>query len=146
MRLLSAVCVVLLAAPLWAQAPEPIVARDVAVFAAGVNPTTGTPVTGTLATVPNSGWTCGLSKTAATGTQTNPTELWIDDPVNPATLDCKLSAAASATLFNSVPLGTGFRAAVKARGATTASAWSVVSNPFDHVAVAPAPATGVRVQ
>ncbi len=137
-----------LSLPVFAQTPEPLISRDVAVFAAGVNPNTGTPLAGTLANIPNSGWACGLSKTTVTGTVSNPTDLWIDDPAD-STKDCKLATAASASLFGAVPTGlstTLYTVAVKARGATTAAAWSAVGNPFNHVAVAPAVATGVRVQ
>ena len=44
-----------------------------------------------------------------------------------------------------IPVGTGIRGALRARGASTISAWGL-SNPFDHAAVAPAVPAGVQIQ
>lgn len=147
-RIITAVLAMLLtvASVAMAQTPEALVSRDIAVFASGVNPATGTPVAGTFANTLKAQWTCGLTpKAVPPAAVDNPQEVYIDDPTNPA-LDCKLSAAATTALFGPVPIGTGFRVAARSHGATTVALWSVSSNPFNRVAVAPAVATGVRVQ
>lgn len=137
---LVGVILCLVALPVSAQV-EAVVSRDVAVFAAGVDPATGgspisAPVNYLIAAA-----VCSQVKVTPAGVQ-NPTQVRFDDPANVA-LDCVIGAAS--TQLAAVPLGNGYRVAVRNKGATTTSAWGALSNPFDRVAgTVPVP-TGVRV-
>lgn len=135
---------VLMPAAASAQTPQAVVSRDIAPFAAGANPATATPVA-PLTNVPNSQVTCGLPKLVITGTVVNPTEIWFDDPAD-STKDCQVQPSVAAAIYAAVNEGTGYRLAIRARGATTVTLWSLSTNPFDRVAVPPAVVTGVRVR
>lgn len=124
---------------------EPIVSWDLGIFAAGVSPSTGQPV------VPITNYTltqvvCGIARVPVpTTTEQNPDEVRFDDPANPTNFQCVIQNLGP--LFNTVPLGTGYRTAIRTRGATSVAAWSVLSNPFDRVGSGPVqPATGVLVR
>jgi hypothetical protein len=119
---------------------------DVAVFAANVNPATTPPVAGTLQNLLWGQVLCGQNKATVTNNVTNPTEIWFDDPSNPTILDCQIPPVIAGLVYAPVTIGNGYRVGVRTRGLTTVSAWSVLSNPFDRVATAPAVATNVRVR
>ena len=135
-----AVGLLLCASLVWAQ--EPVVSWDVATFAAGTDPANGgQPMAGTLRNYPVTAVTCGLAKVGAT--TENPTEVRLDDPAD-TTKQCAIFAYVQ--VFDALPLGNGYRAAVKARGATSEAAW-VLSGPFARVGSGPVlPATGVLVR
>jgi hypothetical protein len=136
---------VLIAAAAQAQiAPEPVVSRDVAYFNAGVDPAAGGQPVQPPNNYPASAAVCGQAKVNP-GTVTNPTEIRFDDPAD-ATRDCVVPASTAGGDLASIPFGTGYRAAARARGANTVSVWSALSNPFDIARVPPATPTGVRVR
>jgi len=142
------VCLVCLFVPtaVYAQAEVPIMA-DVGIFAAGVDPATGGQPVQSPTNYAASTWMCNQMKVSVppTPVQQNPNEVRIDDPANPTLNDCIIPVPP--TVFTSLPFATGYRVAVRLRGATTIAAWSVLSNPFDRVAsTAVLPATGVRVR
>lgn len=137
-------CMIGVATRASAQSPEAVVSYDYGVFAAGVNPSTGSPVSA-ITNFLTSAVTCGLSpKQANPGTVTNPTKVYFDDPANPSTADCEWNPAAASGYLQGLPLGSGFLGYLRAHGATTVSAWSAASNPFNHQAVSPAVPTGIR--
>lgn len=120
---------------------EAIVSRDMGIFLVGVDPATGgQPISVTNFTAVN----CGLSKYVVGAAVINPNDVRFDDPAD-ATKDCSNVATVSGPLA-AVPFGTGYRVALRSRGATTVSGWSPLSNPFDRVANPPAPPTNVRVK
>lgn len=127
-----------------AQIKEPLVSRDVGFFLSGVDPATGgVPFQVNNYTVAQT--TCGLTPKMTPGTTlvVNPTFIRFDDPANPTGADCQVSLTSA---LQSIPLGTGYRAALRSRGATQVSAWSALSvNPFAVQAVAPDVPTGVRI-
>lgn len=126
-----------------AQTPEPIVSYTVAVFnAATTDPNTGTPVQ-TAVTYPLTSAACALAKVPPpTTSPTNPQHLRFDDPANPTQADCDINVGMQ---IGAIPVGTGYKVAARANGATTQSTWSNLSNPFNRTAVAPAALSGVKV-
>ncbi len=144
-RLCLCVLSLLLVSVVSAQTPEPVVSRDVAFWAQGVDPNLPGSVSLTGVTnVPNNQVTCNLTKaTVPPGVLVNPTIIRFDDPAD-ITKDCAVNAAVAAPLFLAVPFGTGIRVGVRARGATTISTWTL-SNPFDRAAVPVVAVTNVRV-
>ena len=140
MRFWLSCLLVLLAASAVAQ--EPVISWDVATFAPGSDPASGSqPLAGTLRNYPLTSATCGLAK--ATASTENPTEVRFDDPAD-NTKQCAIFAYVQ--VFDALPLGNGYRTAVKARGATSEAAW-VLSGPFARVGSGPVlPATGVLVR
>jgi hypothetical protein len=143
MKYVVVIGVLLCASSALAQTPEAIVSRDVAVFAAGIAPNTGTPVA-PLTNVLASATTCGLARLAPLSPAVNPLDIRLDDPAD-GTKQCQIPRASSTAIFAAVPLGTGFTVAIRNHGATTVTAWSATSGPFDHVALSPAVPTGVQV-
>lgn len=120
------------------------VSYDVGYFMAGVDPATS-PTAAPFKTdnVVVTSVSCGQPKIAVvTGTVINPTELRFDDEAD-ATKDCVVTT--STTLLTALPFGTGYKVGLKRKSATDASAWSVLSNPFDRAAPLAAP-TNVRVR
>ncbi len=145
MRSLCVCLMLLIASVASAQVPEAVVSRDVAFWAAGVDPNllSSTPLTG-ITNVPNSQVTCNLAKaTVPPGVLVNPTMIRFDDPAD-VTKDCQVNPSVAQPLLAAVPFGSGIRGSVRARGATTISVWTL-SNPFDRAAVPVAPVTNVRV-
>ena len=146
-RLFLAGCVLLMCAlAASAQTPEAIVSYDVGYFSAGIDPALGGAPIQAPNIYPASTAVCGLvPKTPAPVTSvTNPTRLLWDDPANTAA-DCRLTISSPALLI-SIPTGTGYRAALRARGATSVGDWSLLSNPFDVAPVPPLIPRNVRVQ
>ena len=123
---------------------EAVVSWDVEFFAQGVNTATGSPIQAA---------TNFLLSTAACNqaffaippaSVLNPTVMQVSDPVNVGRA-CTLSNASA--ILMGVPIGAGYTATAKARGATTVSARSAASNPFDRavVLVPPPVPAAVRV-
>ena len=138
---------VLAANTVQAQPVETLVSRDVGFFASGVNPATGgLPMQTNNYTVAQT--TCGITPkgTVPGGTVVNPQRIRFDDPSNPTSADCEIGATVLGGALQSVPVGTGYRIAMRSKGATQTSVWSALSNPFAIQPVAPATPTGVRVE
>ena len=142
-HLTLAALVCLVAAPAFAQlTPEPTVNYSVALYAStATDPNVSPFVTGPTV-YPLSQVQCGLAKvTGSGGTLNNPTKARFDDPAD-ATKDCEINVVAQvAALAN----GSGYKAAMRANGATTFSPWSAFSNSFNRVPVAPPVVTGARI-
>lgn len=142
-RLIISLALTLIAAPAFAQTvPETLVSWDVEFFANGVNTATGSPIQATNFLL--SAAACNQTFTAIpAGTLLNPTGIQVTDPVN-AGKACTLANAS--TVLMSVPIGIGYKATAKARGATTVSARSAASNPFDRAVVLVPPSVPVEIR
>jgi hypothetical protein len=117
---------------------EKVVSWDLEVFAAAANPADAASMPIAIGNFPVEQAMCNLSPLPpTTGNVNNPTHARVDDPMV-AGRQCEIVAA---KFFDSVPLGTGWKATAKARGATTASVRSPVSNSFDRVAESVPPGT-----
>jgi hypothetical protein len=79
---------------------------------------------------------CGQARVNPVLPVINPTSIHLEDPAN-ATLDCTL--AATSGVLVGIPVGAGYVATAKARGATLTSARSAASNPFTRAVVPVAP-------
>ncbi len=128
-----------------AQVPESIVSRDIGYFQAGVDPATGgVPFQTNNYTVAQT--ICGQPRVATpSGTVINPSEVRFDDPANPS-LQCVIPSGVAGAHLQSIPVGTGYRAAARSKGATLTSSWSALSNPFAIQPVAPVTPNGVVVR
>ncbi len=142
---LGVLSLLLVSGAMSAQTPEPVVSRDVAFWAQGVDPNVPGSVSLTGVTnVPNSQVTCNLAHlNVPPGVLVNPTQIRFDDPAD-VTKDCQVNPSVATPLLLAVPFGTGIRVGVRARGATTISVWTL-SNPFDRAAVPVVAVTNVRV-
>jgi hypothetical protein len=128
-----------------AQPVETIVSRDAGFFSSGQDPATGgIPFQTNNYTVAQT--VCGLTPKVSTpgGVVVNPRRLRFDDPANPTTADCELNYTVIGTAIQAIPIGTGYKVALRSKGATLTSAWSALSNPFAIQAVSPDVPTGVR--
>ena len=134
--------VLLVGVPASAQV-ETVLSRDVGIFLAGVDPANGGQPISAPVNYPTGATVCGQAKVTVTSSVTNPNEVRINDPAD-STKDCVLASAS--TQLAATPFGTGFRVASRTRGATTVSAWSALSNPFDRAGLPPATDTNVRVR
>lgn len=136
---------ILLVGPARLQAQEvkqEVVSWQVQFLAAGADPVTGTPVQ--TATFNRADSLCGQPAVPVpSGTVVNPTEIRVADPAD-TTKDCILGPNASGALI-SVPLGNGYVVVVVARGATTVSARSAPSNPFDRALIMVPPNVPARI-
>jgi hypothetical protein len=127
-----------------AEAPEKAgeapVSYDLQIFAAGVNPVTGSPIT--TSNIPAGSFVCNLPPvTAPPGLTATPRYVYWDDPALPGR-DCRVDRGA---LFVALPVGTGFTATMTATHAGGTSARSAASNPFPVLISAPVVVTGVVV-
>lgn len=137
-RLMLSIALILFAAPSFAQTvPEALVSWDVEFFAQGVNPATGSPIQAATNFLLSAASCNQTFVVIPPGSVLNPTVIQIADTANVGKA-CTLSNAS--TMLMSVPVGIGYKATAKARGATLASARSAASNPFDRaVVVVPPP-------
>jgi hypothetical protein len=138
------VLMLLVVLPVGAQTPETPVSWTAEFFAAGVNTTTGAPVSTYAFTVAQA--TCNLDAVAApTPPIVNPTKLRFSDPGS-AGKDCEVTQAALGTVLLALPVGVGYTATLKAHGATQVSGRSAASVPFSRAAQAAPPAVPVGVR
>lgn len=127
---------------LWAQL-QPTVSYTVQTYPGTVIDPTTAPLNSAVYAV--GVVSCGQIRPAPTGPPAvNPDRVRFIDPANDA-LDCVIQTPTIAAQFASLPVGTGYKAAVRANGASVSSGWSPFSNPFDKALGAPLAPQGVRV-
>lgn len=135
----------LLMTMLWlpkANAQEVAQTYTLAVFAAvSADPNTSTPVAPPVDYNANQ-VQCGLPRQTVPPSVVNPSQALFEDP-NDTTKDCQVNAGAQ---LNAIPLGNGYKAALKANGATVSSAYSSFSNSFNRALTPPPVPAGVRVR
>lgn len=135
----------MIAAHLEAQTtPEAVVSWDIEIYAAGAIPGTNTPVS--IMNFTKATATCNLTPIANPGTVSNPTKIFLGDPIN-AGKDCQVGPTTSDGFLMSLPAQAGMFAIAIAKGATLSSARSAASNPFNRViTIAPVVPANLRVQ
>jgi len=142
LRLITMLVLLFLSVTPAAAQVEPTVSYSLGIFASTVtDPNVGPPVAAPVV-YPVAQVTCGQPKIVPPVTISNPTEARFDDPSN-ATLDCRFTIAPQVT---ALPIGTAYRAASRANGATVTSAWSTLSNPFDRALTPPPVPVNTRVR
>jgi hypothetical protein len=110
------------------------------VFAAGVNPSVGSPVTSN--TYQASAFTCNQVAPAIPATLTNPTRILFDDPANAGRV---CLATLSSTLLSALPNGLGYFSTLVAIDSTgLQSLRSTPTNSFNQQVLPPAP-TNVKL-
>lgn len=125
---------------LFAQAPN-IASYDLLVFAPGVDPSAGSPISDTP--FPASAVTCNQTALTPGTTVVNPTLVEFDDAANAGKV-CTINLAGG-TVITSLPIASGYVVVLtQTDGNGLTSARSAASNPFG-VAASPATITGVKV-
>lgn len=142
--LFTTLALLMIAMPAFAQlTPEPTINYTLAVYASTATDPNTSPHVGTDVVYPVAIVQCGLTpKATPPASINNPTHSRFDDPAD-ATKDCEVNML---TQVAALPVANGYKAAIKANGATTSSLYSgFSSNSFNRVPVAPPLVTGVRI-